>query len=236
VRKPRRILLVTLLIALLGFVSWLLLSQPVEPAYQGKPLNFWCFQYASNSFSHPDGQAAKQAEIAIRTIGTNAVPTLLRWFTAEDSEFKRKLIQFTRRKLFININWRQAELKHFEAEFGFRCLGSDGASAIPSLIKIYEDPSYVPRSYLHFASARALGDIHAKPALTVPILTRALHDPDESVREVAASSLAAFGNDAKSAVPELIKTLADPDSDVRNEAASTLQKIHPVAAANAGVK
>lgn len=234
-RKPRRILLVTLLIAALSVFAWLLLSQPDEPVYQGKPLSYWCFQYASNSFN-PYGQADKQAEIAIRTIGTNAVPTLLRWFTVEDSEFKRKFIQFTRRKHLININWRPAELMRFEAESGFRCLGPDGASAIPSLIKIYDDPSYVPRSYLHFASVQTLGDIHAKPELTVPVLARALNDPDEGVRVVAASGLAAFGYDAKSAVPELIKALADPFPEVRDNAASALKLIDPAAAANAGVK
>src|SRR5260221_3658362 len=131
--NKRRILLVTLLIAVVGFAAWLLLSQPGEPVYQGKPLSDWCYQYAANSFTfmNPNEELKKQAEIAIQTIGTNAIPTLLRMLNAKDSKFKLMLMQLSRKQHVIKINWVKAELRHYRARGGFSVLGSDGKYVIP---------------------------------------------------------------------------------------------------------
>src|SRR5882762_7135488 len=129
----RRILTVTLLTAVLGFVSWLLLSQPSEPVYQGKPLSYWCYQYEIDS--SPDSESQLRAETAIRAIGTNAIPTLLRWLKAKDS--KLKLLQLASKQHSVNIRWKTAENRHYEALQGFFALGTAGKSAVPALIEIY---------------------------------------------------------------------------------------------------
>jgi len=268
VRKTRRYLLVTLLIAVLGFAPWLLLRPDPEPTYQGKPLTDWCYQYAGNSFLDSNTELQKQAETAIRTIGTNAIPTLLRMLQARDSKFKLMLMQLSQKQHVVNINWKTAQIQHDIARVGFSVLGSDGKSAVPALLEIYcncrpspyddrgniaeiialigpavEDavPRFVQDTtdtnlYIRWSAISALGRIHARPDLAVPVLIRSLHDQDGIVREEAACSLAAFGNNARSAAPELIKTLTDPYPGISNAVAYALKKIDPAAAAQAGVK
>ena len=262
VRKSRRILLGILLIAVLGGFAWLILSQPNEPIYQGKPLSYWCEQYSASSWLYPTNEPDKQSETAIRTIGTNAVPTLLRMLKATDSKLKLKLFQLAAKQHLVDIKWKSAELLHYEALDGLFALGTDAHSAVPDLVEIYNErhllgilhlfgcmgpaaADAVPRlvqdtsdaNYnVRFSALWALGNIHAKPDLAVPALIRSLHDPMDGNRARAAISLGAFGIDAKSAIPELIKVLTDPSTDVKNDATSALKQIDPEAAAKAGVK
>ncbi len=259
--NKRRILLVTLLIAALGFFSWLLLRPDPEPTYQGKPLSYWCEQYSN-------GQLLEQARIAIRTIGTNAIPTLLRMLKSKDSSLKLKLMQFAQMQHVIKFGWKLDWTRYYEAELAFACLGSDGKSAVPALLEIYNeghsDPRHsepmtisiifgfmgpaaadaVPRlvrattdtNYpIRVSAVETLGQIHARSELSVPALTTSLRDPSEHCRRLAAQGLASFGTSAASAVPELIKSLAAPSSTVVGEASSALKKID-AAAAKAGVK
>jgi len=259
VRKTRRYLLVTLLLAILGFVSWLLLSQPSEPVYQGKPLSYWCEQYTKTYGQDANMASVKQAGIAIRAIGTNAIPTLLNMLKARDSKFKLKLIELAEKQHLINIKWKTANFRRYEALRGFSALGPLAKPALPALIEMYNELGSYPfnapeviaeisgsmteaipgfiidttcgNPSIRWRAVGRLGQMHAKPELAVPALTKCLHDESHIIRQTAAVSLAAFGSDAKSAVPELIKALADPSSDVRDAAASALQKIDPEAAA-----
>jgi HEAT repeat protein len=264
VRKSRRILLITLLIAAVGTVSWLLLRPDPEPTYQGKPLTYWLDIYGAESSDEAQLKAAE----AMRQIGTNTIPTLLRMLNAKDSRFKLSIMQLAYKQHLIKINWRIAQSQNNEALIGFTLLGPQGKSAVPALIEIYNerrpgphnDPAAiagilasmgpaatdaVPRlvrdttdadSMIRFIAVWTLGKIHARPDLAVPALTASLRDPEIGVRGWAPTGLGAFGTDAKSAVPDLIKALADPDSDVRNATASALKNIDPEAAAKAGVK
>ena len=261
----RRILLVLLLIAVLGTISWLVLRpHDSEPTYKGRPLNYWLGTYGpGNSFA-----TQTNAVEAVRQIGANAIPALLRRFNAHDSRFKLTLIRLAQKQHHINLNLRTAEQKHSDALFGFMALASNGKSAVPDLLQIYnqrrpgpyDDPvtiaqilanmgpaasNAVPRlvqdttetNYLiRSAAVWTLGAIHSNPALTVPALTASLRDPADSIRGTAARGLGNFGSDAQSAVPELILALTDIGPFTRNNAAKALKLIDPAAAAQAGVK
>ncbi len=121
-RKSRPILFVSLLIAVFGAASWLLLSHPSEPTYQGKPLTYWLDNYAFH-FESTNGLAAETNAInAVCEIGTNGIPTLLRLLDAKDSNFKLKLIQLAKKQRLINIKFRSAEMQHLEASAGFSWL------------------------------------------------------------------------------------------------------------------
>jgi len=260
----RRTLLVTLLIAVLGGVSWLLLRPDPEPIYQGKPLSYWLRGFDSGSTPSAQGKADE----AMRQIGTNAIPTLLRMLKPTDSQFKLNLIQFAKKQNLINIKWRTAWTLHREALFGFRCLGPQGKTAVPALLEIYNErrsgqyyrdcvffaqtfatmgpdasnavPQLVQdttdtKIYTRLYAVGALAGIHARPDLALPALVKSLSDPIDTIRAEAIAGLGAFGTNAQSAVPDLLKALADPSPAVRNNAASALQQIDPEAAAKAGV-
>ena len=95
-RKTHRILLITLLIIVLAFNAWLILSQPGEPAYQRKSLSDWCEQYAANSFHSSDQELQRQAKAAIQTIGPNALPTLLRMLQTGVSTRAKRAMKVSR--------------------------------------------------------------------------------------------------------------------------------------------
>ena len=76
-RKRVYIALAVLLVMLAGVIAWQVLRLR-EPVYQGKRLSVWLVQYGTNHWSAGrNGELDKQAEAAIRHIGTNAIPTLL---------------------------------------------------------------------------------------------------------------------------------------------------------------
>ncbi len=119
----RRILIISLLIAVVGIISWLVLRpHDSEPTYQGKPLTYWLKGFGSGS---PDEVTLKANE-AVRQIGTNAIPTLLRLLKAKDSKFKLKFIQLTSKQHLINIKWRTSGKQQLEAEIGFGFFGLRG--------------------------------------------------------------------------------------------------------------
>jgi hypothetical protein len=65
-------------------------------------LSFWCRQYAEQ---YDDGlgfdaERRKQAESAIRAIGTNAIPTLLHMLQAKDSNLKLTLVRIAQNRTF----------------------------------------------------------------------------------------------------------------------------------------
>jgi hypothetical protein len=217
-------LLITLLIAAVGFVSWLLLRQPSEPVYQGKPLSHWCEQFV-NTLSKPDNQSQEQAGIAIRTIGTNAIPTLLLMLQAEDSKIKLKLIQLAQKQHFFHIKWTDTEFRHQEAEMGFLILSSDGKSAIPAipaLLEIYNERHSDPNDAIRYTAENILGSMGPVAADAVPRFVQATTHTNVYIRWSAILTLRAIHANPNLTVPVLTRSLRDPVDYVRRDAASAL--------------
>ena len=82
------------------------------------------------------------------------------------------------------------------------------------------------------AAAAALAQVgaHSSPE-AIPVLAKALSDPDPEVRDLAATALGSMGGKAALAIPELISALGDPVDYVRAPAADALGAIGPKAAA-----
>jgi hypothetical protein len=77
VRNTRRFLLITLLIAAVGTVSWLLLRPDPGPMYEGKPLTAWLEGFDTGNTP----SAQENTREAVQQLGTNAqsaVPDLLK--------------------------------------------------------------------------------------------------------------------------------------------------------------
>src|SRR6266478_1638735 len=221
--KTRRLLLLAVLIAMLGFVSWLVLSQPSEPVYQGKPLSFWCDQYASSVGQNPDFDLHGRATSAISTIGTNAIPTLLRWLKARDSKFKLKFIELASKQHVINLRWKTAEERHYEAANGFGVLRSDGKSAIPALLEIYNGRNSDPNDNLRYTDAHFIfGCMGPAAADAVPRLVQDTTDTNIYIRWDAILALARIHAKPELTVPALTRSLRDPDQNVRESAAKSL--------------
>ncbi len=191
----RRLLFTLLSLAALAALVWLVLL-PHEPVYQGKPLGFWLEQYGSNHWTHPNNDLDKQAQAAIRHIGTNAIPIYLQLMTGRESPFKLKL------RAFLPKQWRTR--LHMP-------------DALASQNELYR------RRVLGAFGIVALGP-DAKPA--VHALMRLLNEKDPNVRYNAVFALRSLGPVASEALPSLIKCLNDPDAAVRSDALLSMGEIH----------
>jgi HEAT repeat protein len=243
-RKRVRIALAVLLIAMVGAIAWQALRLR-EPVYQGKRLSLWLQRYS------PDGDSTEVDE-AVRSMGTNAIPTLLGNLQATDSPLKLTLAA-------LGLRYTRAETRHVRAERGFKALEADASNAVPALVEIYEQtsapsarraaanalveigpaakqaiPALIKSATNANSDVRAfalytLGRMALEPELVDPVLIRALHDPDREVRYQAAYGLSSFafmGGDTKPAVPALIEALQDSYTGVRGGAALALGHIH----------
>jgi hypothetical protein len=104
--------------------------------------------------------------------------------------------------------------------------GTNGAVAVPDLIRALKDPHYAVRA----AAAGALGRLHCEPARVVPTLAASLKDPDPIVRRVAVTALGEFGREASASVPALRQFLTSTDpTDVcwQGETRKALENIEP---------
>jgi len=81
--------------------------------------------------------------------------------------------------------------------------------------------------YVREAAAYVIGSVSRDAAL--PVLTRLLDDPDQSVRCAAVKSLPGLKPEPGVAVPLFVKCLGDADPSVRWHAANALREIGPPA-------
>jgi hypothetical protein len=122
-RKRVHIALAVLLVILAGVIACQVLRLR-EPVYQGKPLSVWLIAYGRDE--------------AVRQAGTNALPTLLRMLRAKDSALKVKLMDLAQKQRFIHINYIPSDELNYRACSAFGVLRAKAQSAVPALIRIYE--------------------------------------------------------------------------------------------------
>jgi HEAT repeat protein len=217
--KKRRILLAMLPVALLAWFAWQMMKQR-EPVYEGKPLGVWLEGYDPSNRDAPIGRW--EADLAVRQIGTDAIPTLLRMLQARDSAVKLKLIAVAQRRHLIRIKHIPAALRNWEAVRGFEELGARASNAVPALIEMY-DRDESSQWLTRWEIGLALGYIGPPAMAAIPSLLRGASDPNSLVRGGALSGLGGIHARAEMVVPILTKSLSDPDAACRATAAGGLQ-------------
>jgi hypothetical protein len=205
----------------------------------------------------------RTADEVVDRLGTNAIPSLLRMIRAVDDPLEARLMRPLRRHRWVRSV--PAWFRNFEAACAFERLGENAKAGVPALIKIYQEhrsaesviaavralgsigppaEEAVPcllnavtstNEAICCRALSALGKIHARPGLVVPVLMRCLADPRASVRQLAALSHGNFGKDAAPAIPALLQLLNDGETLVEFFAARALEKIDPQSVPWAGV-
>jgi len=251
----RRVLIAAglLLTGLVGLVVWQV-PGPREPVFENRRLTLWLDHHVARSDAIPPygSPGWKKADEALRHIGTNAIPTLLRMIRAKDPPpVVLKLIEFQRYR-WTRINYQYARKRHEEAEYAFRVLGTNGVSAVPELIRIYEkavSPSsqscaaealghighgaqaalpallqnfHHTNDYVRLDAVSAVLHIGGDPNIVVPALKGMLKDKKSEVRFNAVAGLRSFGAGARSAIPELLDALQDQDQHVKENVEDVL--------------
>jgi hypothetical protein len=233
--KRGRVLIAVVAVAVLATLVWTLLARPSEPVYKGGSLSYWLIQRTdSNSKAERD-----EAATAIRAMGTNAIPTLLRMMRAKESRFKSRWLARRWYGLF-EMHFSEPAGIVARAEEGFDVLGTDAASAVPELSKILDEtlspecasrtanalgnigpdgraavPSLLraatkTKGTAHYEAFWALGKIHADPGSAVPVLLGVVSNTPAD-RMYAVHALGEYRGDARTAVPTLVALLNDPN-------------------------
>jgi len=231
----RRWRIVAVLCALLiGAVVVAWWTREREPRYKGVPLTAWLCTYDSyfGSGNFPTTSQMEDAAEAVRHIGTNALPFLLRWMCDEPAPWRIKwrialeklphpadrLGRLTDRR--IGPGW---ELRHRLALYGFTILGPDASPAIPELIRLQRATnSPLVSQYAGIALSRVQGD-----RLSLNLATLADAQAPPLLRAFAAHSIALIGTNTPAVQSTLVRALEDQDAIVRLYATNALRNFPP---------
>jgi len=186
----------------------LLPARSNEPTHAGRPLSFWTSGLAPVP---PDGSIRIECREAIREIGTNALPFLLKWIQfspAMDESHPTYGIS-------IDVNDPKNRLAYGSA-YAFEALGNTAATAVPELTQLVNSPATQNNRYLY---VQALAGI--SPA-GLPALLTVATNLGNNARVFAISAIENLGTNAAPALPTLLALLRDPEPDVVSFAASAL--------------
>ena len=184
--------------------------RPTEPSYAGRSLSYWV-----RRTYHPDPNISAKAEEAIRSIGTNALPTLIGWLSERDPPWK--LAYNNRVMEMFGLDWYRAEpfllgRRTWNATYALRIIGPIAKPAIPALI---DNMTNFPLS-ASSPSSYAIALEQIGPETLAP-LTKALTNPDQNVRRYAIDALAIRWTDIAPVVPDLIGLLPSYDPELKPE-------------------
>ncbi len=193
----------------------------VEPVYHGLPLSYWLKGY----YASTNAPTRADTDAAMRQMGTNASPTLLRMLRGSDSlltdKVAEKLGLWLYRHNFVKFNPpMQSDMKHFFALWGMSAMDPEATrSAVPQLIEIYDrQPNRLARQIV----AAVLSEIGPPAKAAVPELLQGTADTNDNVRMDCIFALGQIHAEPDRAVPVLTKCLRDPLSQIRGSAARAL--------------
>jgi HEAT repeat protein len=178
--KRVRLALTVLAVAGLGVVAWRTLRQR-EPVYQGERLSSWLADLDLESTRSPE-----KALQAVRAIGTNALPVLMKMVCAEDPLWKRGLIAFNARQSFIQVRISPASLVRYHAVEGYSALGPAAKNAVDALIEVMKSGAGVE---VRADVASALGAIGPEARQAIPVLWKAARGQNPELRQRAVFAL-----------------------------------------------
>jgi hypothetical protein len=182
-KRRRRIVWMTLACGLVTLAAILALRDR-EPRYEGRSLSEWIDLAGGVDPTIPEPAVAD----AIRHIGTNALPWLVRWLRYEEPAWKRKGREMTGnwpRPLRLGFLWESAvsdEVSHAKAVVGFKILGPAAGPAVPELAGLIRSEN----SSVAMGAMYSLGSIGQE---SLPPLLALLADPEAPYRLAAASTI-----------------------------------------------
>lgn len=213
------------------------LKGPPEPSYLGRTLSAWLAGYRR---PERNGGIPTAAELAVRAIGTNALPCLLNWISYEPPLWREALLALATRPVEGKtsgegsivygrsfIRGKSARLAEL-AENGFVILNTNAAPVLPNLDALMKE-SRSPEVRLR--AIYALGEIGPRAP---PRLMGALQDSKQPNRcEIIYAIYGVERNSPLPArdtiraicLPALAAVLQDSDAEVRRQAATTLYNL-----------
>jgi hypothetical protein len=191
-----------------------------EPEYDGKKLSDWLAV---------QNERPTEVSDAVRAIGTNGVPILIRWVEYQTPPWRYRLARmyfkvsrFMYSDSLVNILVNgKAKMRSYNSLFAFRILGTNASPAIPELARFVTDARNRDRK----AAAQALAHIggrDALPPLLAALKDKTVPDLDRALIAGAIPYLNYRGVQLTNAVPIMIACLQETNSYVPSLAAYTL--------------
>jgi hypothetical protein len=169
------VLLFTVCLVLVSLALW---GPPPEPKHKGRVLGDWLADL--DTTNHPVQR--QRAMIAVREIGTNALPLLLRLLETDRTGLAGTLREM--RRFQTVLEFQPSSLFRWRAIYGFRALGPSARVAIPRLTELlYQDSTCTGATF----ALMAIGPE------AVPILEQASLTGSEWVRYQASWGLERLG-------------------------------------------
>jgi hypothetical protein len=211
-----------------AWVAWFCARYfPLEPRYQGKSLSAWLDAEAYRDTTWWPGHQATEA--AVRAMGTNAVPFLLRRYRRcpdAPSKFKEKVAE-----LLWRVGLPGQALRYYDTYgsdrlgtvFGaFHALQPRAKEVLPVLIGAYNQRKGDKVAVLH-----ALAWLGAKEAL--PFVIGEAGNTNAYVRATSFWVLGTFDWQRSSVIPTLVKGLRDDDPYTRDVCVQAFIRLGPQA-------
>jgi HEAT repeat protein len=227
--RKRRTIAIAVSVLVIGAFGYTVLRekpQSPEPRYNDTPLSEWLTVY--HAPVAPGGHPSA-AELAVRSIGTSALPLLLEWIRYELPPWRKTLLSLATwsygedKKVVFSKSLIEGESvpRAERAICGFAILNTNAVSAIPELEALMKNNK---KPAVGLRAIWALGEIGG-PAIHA--LTNALADTNQPHRSEIIEAIYAcelqspfyYGDTYKGAcLPALIRTLEDPDDWMRRQA------------------
>lgn len=194
---------------------------PREPVYEGRRLSAWLRDLDSSRGTGINVELP--ARQAVKHLGTNALPFLLRMLKSQDPEWKSQSVTWLQDTCDLDLSGSLAEAQRQRALRGFQALGRVAEPAIPELRAL----TFGNDSLVALHALEALRGIGGPRVL--PVLFETLNHTNPPLRAEAIAALGSARSRARDAVPQLLKELESPDNLTRIQAAQALGEIatHP---------
>ena len=162
------------------------------------------------------------ARDAVRQIGTNAIPALLRMLRYKESPLKRMLARIISKQSLVKFHIPPAHVPPYTALRGFFALGPAAKPAVPELVALlHNGKNGAVATYAGLALAGFGPEV-------LPLLTSASTNENECVRSGAlnglclANPVGPLASESHRVTPLLITRLKDPNASIREIAAIAL--------------
>ena len=228
VRLKRRKWLISLACAAIAFALFLTLTREHQPEYEGHKLSEWLEQCRKAVFAE-DRKTEEEARTAVRNIGSNALPCLLKWIDHEPPAWRMSLrtnlptFISNRRMVYRWLGEDEADRRASYAGLGFQILGTNAFGAVPALDALMKDTTK-PR--ISERAIYALGRI-GEPA--IPVLRAGLADSNQTNRRQIFNGfrLMALNHGTNVCLPIVLEALNHEDTSVRIAATNALKALAP---------
>lgn len=199
-------------------IAFRLSARASEPSYNGKPLSEWLLVLKEG---HTES-SERDAQAAIRQIGTNGIPVMVDLISVyDDWSAKKVLSKLHNKDLTAYFKWdenpysRAKNLRKLGLN-GFSILGTNAECAVPQITKVLAYSDEAPRALL------AVGP------KGFSALTNAMNDSNMSVRDAIIRALGKGGGGDPEVIKQLlVNALNDPDKLIQLHTAELLQGKEP---------